>query len=102
LLLTALFFLCSSPSVARLKRRAKYSATTTLSAAIAALTALLLTFKVSLTATKLIAPPMCLAARAVATFHPSGPSDLSRKGGYVIIIPMILDMVPTRKAIWNF
>mmetsp|Transcript_14712 Transcript_14712/g.30995 ORF Transcript_14712/g.30995 Transcript_14712/m.30995 type:complete len:202 (+) Transcript_14712:211-816(+) len=74
-------------------------ATTTLSAAIAALTIPPSMFSVSATATKLIAPPICRAARAHATFHPcSKPSAFNGINAKAAIVPITVLTAPTKKA----
>jgi len=70
--------------------------------AIAAETLLPLVCRVSVTATKLIAPPICLAAKPHAIFHPSLPNEQilsSGKTGYAKSVPIIVPIVPTKKEI---
>ena len=54
---------------------------------------------VSATATKLIAPPMCRAARAQATRHPtSGPRFFNGTIGKATIVARTVANAPTQKA----
>ena len=56
------------------------------------------TCNVSATATKLMAPPICRAARAHATLHPtSGPNAVSGKSGYATNVPHTVAKAPSRK-----
>ena len=81
-------------------KSAKYKAMTTLSAAIAAVILLPLTSKVSATATKFTAPPICLAASALAIFHPSlFPNDVKGMKGKTLSVPAIVENAPIIKAI---
>mmetsp|Transcript_65696 Transcript_65696/g.73300 ORF Transcript_65696/g.73300 Transcript_65696/m.73300 type:complete len:224 (-) Transcript_65696:348-1019(-) len=91
-----------SPAFAIENRKAKYSATTTLSAAIAAATASPPMESVSATATKFIAPPICLAAKAHATRHPTSlPNDFNGIIGNVKIVATTVANAPTQKAASN-
>ena len=102
LVVSVVVSLSSSPAFAMENKNAKYSATTTLSAAIAAATASPPILSVSATATKLIAPPICLAAKAHATLHPtSPPNDFNGIIGNVIIVANTVANAPTPKAVSN-
>mmetsp|Transcript_2302 Transcript_2302/g.4941 ORF Transcript_2302/g.4941 Transcript_2302/m.4941 type:complete len:263 (-) Transcript_2302:602-1390(-) len=88
-----------SPALAIQNKKAKYIATTTLSAAMAAATASPLMLSVSATATKLMAPPMCLAANAHATRQPTSvPMFFSGMIGKATSVATTVAKAPTPKA----